>query len=73
MHGTYGVVVGDIDQAYEMCDKKDAYDGWIVLRHFSVDSDFLIDKFNRKVSMPGVDYSTRYHRPLIIKVPFGVI
>ena len=54
MNGTYGVAVGDIDQAYEMCSKKDAYTGWLTLRELCVDTDFLIDKRNRKISIHGI-------------------
>ena len=45
-----------------MCSKKDAYTGWLTLRELCVETDFLIDKRNRKIVLTGSDYSYRFHR-----------
>ena len=56
---TFGVVVGDIDQAYEQCSRERAWQGWHVLRHEFGEHNFVIDKTDRKHVVVGSDFSRR--------------
>ena len=56
---TFGVVVGDIDQAYEQCSRERAWQGWQTLRHVFGEHNFVIDKADRKHVIVGSDFSRR--------------
>jgi len=58
---SFGVVVGDIDQAYEQCTKPRAWHGWLALRGVWGDKPFYIDKRDRKHVIGGTDFSKRAH------------
>jgi len=60
MH-SLGVVVGDIDQAYEQCSRERAWAGWLRLRDLWGDKPLAIDKFDRKHAVTGNDFSKRCH------------
>ena len=56
---TYGIVVGDIDQAYEQCSRERAWQGWQTLRHEFGEYNFVVDRSDRKHVIVGSDFSHR--------------
>ena len=56
---TFGVVVGDIDQAYEQCSRERAWQGWQTLRQEFGEHNFAVDRSDRKHVIVGKDFSCR--------------
>ena len=56
---TFGVAVGDIDQAYEQCSRERAWQGWHALPREFGDHVSVVDRLDRKHVIIGEDYSRR--------------